>query len=178
MSTAMSAAASRTERRRDATKRQILNALDDASSSSSYSNHKPAEYLVSHLDGTNASHIQGLIQDLSKKVSQQQNVLVSEAATGKKEQLGTHVIHMMKLSSRVKKMTVREFNQEYKCNLLESIMTAVNTAGGKKRIRPITTTTTTAVSTSTELETPAPHRLAKAAEATPSRTVQRGEQVL
>ena len=174
----MSAAASRTERRRDATKRQILNALDDASSSSC-SNHKPAEYLVSHLDGTNASHIQGLIQDLSEKVSRQQNVLVSEAATGKKEQLGTHVIHMMKLSSRVKKMTVREFNQEYKCNLLESIMTTVNTAGGKKRIRPITTTTTTtAPASTTELETPAPHRLAKAAQATPSRTVKRGEQVL
>ena len=165
-------AAGRTERRRDATKRQILNALDDASS---HSSNKPAEYLVSQLDGTNPAHIQGLIQDLSEKVSQQQHVLSSEAATGKKEQLGTHVLHMMKLSTRVKKMTVRDFNQEYKCNLLESI-TAIS-MGGKKRIRPITTTTTS-TTTSSELETPAPYKHGRAAQATPSRTVKRGEQVL
>jgi len=174
MSATHLSAAGRTERRRDATKRQILNALGDDASCSSNTN-KPAEYLVSQLDGTNATHIQNLIQDLSQKVSQQQHALSCEAATGKKEQLGTHVMAMMKLSSKVKKMTVAEFNREYKCNLLEKISSSTSMGGNKKRIRPIATNTTT------EMETPAPHKLTKGAsvaQATPSRTVKRGEQVL
>jgi hypothetical protein len=48
-------------------------------------------------------------------------VLVSEAADGIKEQL---------VMRDTKKMTIREFNQEHKCNLLESIM---NVGGENKR---------------------------------------------
>lgn len=158
---------SRSERRRDATKRQIMGALDD---NSSLASNKPAEFLVKDLDGSNAAQVKLLLQDLRDKVLQQQQVLSSEAQTGKKEQLGTHLCGMMKLSTKIKKMTVAEFNEKYKCNLLQLVTSHIGTAG-TKRMRP--------TDNNKDLETPAPTKFACGkAQATPSRTVARGEAIL
>jgi len=169
----MSTTSSRIERRRDAAKRQIMGALDDNSSAAS-SSHKPAEFLVKNLDGSNAAQVKLLLQDLGEKVMQHQQVLAAEAQRGKKEQLGSHLCSMMKLSSGVKKMTVRDFNQQYKCNLIELVTTNSTAVGGKKRIRP----TNNNNDADKDLETPAPVKFPAKAQATPSRTVARGEAIL
>ena len=164
---------SRTERRRDATKRQIMGALDDDDNKNAATNtHKPAEFLVKSLDGSSASQVKLLLEDLREKVVQQQQVLSAEAQTGKKEQLGSHYSGMMKLPKSIKKMTVREFDQQHKCNLLQLITSVTNnTMTGKKRIRP---------TTGKDLETPAPMSKVAGGKAitTPSRTVRRGEAIL
>lgn len=160
----------RTERRRDATKRQIMGALKDDKNdehSTASSSHKPAEFLYkSSIDGSNPSQVKLLIEDLREKVIQQQELLKTQAETGKKEQLGSFLCGMVKLSSRNKHQTVKEFNKEHNCNLLEILGNSGVGAAGKKRIRP-----------NLELETPAPV-ISKKAQATPSRTVARGEAVL
>lgn len=166
---------SRSERRRDATKRQIMGALnnDDASSTASSLHHKPAEFLCKTLEGCNASQVKLLLQDLREKVLHQQQILSAEAQTGKKEQLGAHFAGMMQISSRIKKMTVAEFNQQHQCNLLQllQVHTLQNNGKGKKRIR-------TENINKNDLETPAPTKLSSKAQATPSRTVVRGEAIL
>ena len=160
---------SRSERRRDATKRQIMGALDDNSSHASSCN-KPAEFLVKDLDGSNAAQVKLLLQDLRDKVLQQQQILASEAQTGKKEQLGVHLCGMMKLSTKIKKMTVAEFNATYKCNLLDLVTSNMGSAG-TKRTRP------TNNNNNKDLETPAPTSR-NVVQATPTRTVRRGEAIL
>lgn len=159
---------SRSERRRDETKRQIMGALKDSDDtvSTASSLHKPAEFLVKSLDGSNPDQVKLLIQDLREKVQQQQTALKAEAATGKKEQLGSHFAGMLKIPTKVKKMTVREFNKTHKCDLLQLVTSSM---GGKKRVRPIS---------KKDLETPAPTKLPGKAQATPSRTVKRGEALL
>ena len=121
---------------------------------------KPLQFVVpKDLIPTDPHHIRALLEDLQKEVHDRQQLLTAEAQTGKQEQQQAYSCGMLKLSKAVKKMTVRDFNKAHNCNLLELI---TSRAGKKKR---------------KDLETPAPTRC-KAAMATPSRTVKRGEAIL
>ena len=157
---------SRTERRQDAAKRQIMGVLQDSNKPidrASVSTLKPSKFVLDeNLDGSKPEQIQLLVDDLKKEMlDRQKSFLTAEAQTGKQEQHHAYCTGMLKISKSIKKMTVREFNKAHNCNLLELIST--NT--GKKR--PLNKT----------METPAPAMRGRAA-ATPTRTVARGEALL
>lgn len=156
---------SRTERRQDAAKRQIMGVLHDSNKPidrASASTLKPSKFVLdANLNGAKPEHIQLLVDDLKKEMlDRQKSFLTAEAQTGKQEQHHAYCTGMLKISKSLKKMTVRDFNKAHNCNLLELLTANV----GKKR--PLKAT-----------ETPAPAMRGKAA-ATPTRTVARGEALL
>jgi hypothetical protein len=177
-----SSTSSNRERRQEAAKRQIMGVLQDesnqqrhdvdSSSSSSaavVSTSKPfgaAPFVLDKdVDGTKPEQIQFMVDDLRKQMLDRQQVLTTEAQTGKQQQTDAYFSGMFKMSKSLKKMTVRDFNEAHNCSLLE-LLSMTNDVVGKKR--PLVA-----------METPAPStmRAGKAA-ATPSRTVARGEAIL
>lgn len=156
---------SRTERRQEAAKRQIMGVLHECNKpmdSTTFSTLKPSQFVLDeNLNGAEPEQIQLLVDDLKKEMlDRQKSFLTAEAQTGKQEQHHAYCTGMLKISKSLKKMTVRDFNKAHNCNLLELLSTNV----GKKR--PLKA-----------METPAPTMQGKAA-ATPSRTVARGEALL
>lgn len=162
------------ERRQEAAKRQIMGVLQDESnrlhdvdsSAAVVSTSKPFRVvpfvLDKDVDGTKPEQIQFMVDDLRKQMLDRQQVLTTEAQTGKQEQTDAYFSGMFKVSKSLKKMTVRDLDKTHNCSLLELLSTNVV---GKKR--PLVA-----------METPAPSTMRGKAAATPSRTVARGEAIL
>jgi len=107
----------------------------------------------------NKNHLLAYLQDAHECLDSKKNELTKHVLKAKQELKQTHGAGMLKLSKAVKKMTIRDFNAQYDCNLLD-IFATTNT--NKKRIR-------------TELETPAAKKTSNCVPNTVTRTVQRGE---
>lgn len=160
----------RTERRLAATKRKIMGELQEVDPADENANSSHCGGVVSKdLDGTNPDQVRLLLEDLDLHLKQKQEIITADMETGKQEQQQLYFSGMMKLKKDVKKMTVRDFNAQYNCDLLQMLKDVASCAVmGKKR-------------THMDMETPAPGKGSKKAIMTPStrsRTVRKGEPVL
>ena len=142
-----------TSTRMDANKRHIMGVLSN-------NNNIISSINTDLIEMRTKDHLDAFLQDAQEQFESQKETLATEAQKAKQVLKQTHVSGMLKLTKGVKKMTIREFNQHYKCNLLELFS---GHAPAKKRFR-------------TELETPAPKKMnLKNVPNTLTRTVQRGE---
>ena len=118
----------------DANKRQIMGVLSDNSNSSSSSS----------VNLRKKDHLVAFLQDAHDQLETEKDKLTNETNKAKQELKQTHAAGMLKLAKSIKKMTIREFNQQYNCNLLEVVFAnrSIVPSNAKKRIR-------------NELETPA-----------------------
>jgi uncharacterized protein YaaQ len=146
----------RSDRVREATKRQIIGGFMDAGAGDS------------NIVGTNCEHVSALMEDIKAQFNQRLEALQADVTASKNNQQQVYASSMVKLSKNVKRMKVREFNALYKCSLLELIRSICDEKGQfatatKKRDRM-------------EVETPsAAVRRSNRNLETPSRTLRRGE---
>ena len=107
----------RQERRREATKRQIMG--------------------VFRNNGNSSDMAALAIAELKQQYQQRIEVLKTELDTSKSKQQQVMAAGMVKLSKTIKNMPVREFNALYKCDLLKLVQAVRDEqeAGNKKRSR-------------------------------------------
>mmetsp|Transcript_2624 Transcript_2624/g.4087 ORF Transcript_2624/g.4087 Transcript_2624/m.4087 type:complete len:247 (-) Transcript_2624:3288-4028(-) len=158
----------RNERRLAATKRTIMGELQDVDPADENINSSHGGVVSKDLDGANPDQVRLLLEDLGHHLKQKQEIITADMETGKQEQQQVYFSGMMKLKKDVKKMTVRDFNSQNNCDLLQMLKEVASCAAmGKKR-------------THMDMETPAPAKGRKKALMTPgtrSRTARKGEQV-
>jgi uncharacterized protein YaaQ len=146
----------RSERVREATKRQVMGGFMDGDGGDS------------NIVGTNCEHVSALMEDIKAQFNQRLESLQGDVTASKNTQQQVYASAMVKLSKNVKRMKVREFNALYKCSLLDIIRSICEDQGPlaaatKKRDRM-------------EVETPsAAVRRSSRNLQTPSRTLRRGE---
>ena len=145
-----------TSTRMDANKRHIMGVL----SNNNNNNISSSGCNTDLIEMRTKEHLDAFLLEAQELFESQKETLMTEAQKAKQLLKQTHVSGMLKLTKGVKKMTIREFNQHYKCHLLDLFS---GQAPAKKRVR-------------TELETPAPKKMDwKNVPNTLTRTVQRGE---
>ena len=93
---------------RTATKRQILGNFSGQSGNDD----------SSKIDGSNAHHVRLVIDGMQEKYDQIVSDLKSDLEDNKLEQGECLSTGLMKLTKSVRSMSVRDFNRQYKCNLL------------------------------------------------------------
>lgn len=91
---------------RTATKRQILGNFSGQTNDSS------------KIDGSKADHVKIVIDGMQEKYDQIVADLKSELEDNKMEQENCLASGLIKLSKNIRNMSVRDFNRQYKCNLL------------------------------------------------------------
>ena len=147
----------------DANKRQIMGVLSDVSNSNSSSSNSSSSVNLRKKD-----HLVAFLQDAHDQLETEKDKLTNETNKAKQELKQIHVAGMLKLAKSIKKMTIREFNQQYNCNLLEDVFAPGSTvpSNAKKRIR-------------NELETPVAKKInLNQVPNTLTRTIHRGEALL
>lgn len=120
---------------------------------------------TSNFVGTNRDHVTTLIEELRQQFQQRLKALKSELVASKHEQQQVLASAMVKLPKRIKNMSVREFNSEFNCDLVNMVKAVREEDVSKKRDRDAT-------------ETPSPMRQGGVKLQTASRTVRRGEAIL
>ena len=91
---------------RTATKRQILGNFSGQANDSST------------IDGSKADHVRIVIDGMQEKYDQIVADLKSDLEDNKMEQENCLASGLIKLSKNIRNMSVRDFNRQYKCNLL------------------------------------------------------------
>ena len=134
----MPALRTRTERLREATKKNIVGVLMDATNNSSTTNEnsnssssmtKPTTTnSAAVVDGSNETHIFMLVEDLQKGLTRQVDNIKTDMMTCQQEQLQAHYSGLMKIPKMTREMTIADFNQKYNCNLLEVLQSVRNNA--------------------------------------------------
>ena len=138
------------------------------------------------VDGSNPQHIQMMIKDLQQKYDQMVLFLRSEMENCNLESEAALSTGMMKLPKDVRKMTVKDFNQHYSCDLLALLKSK---DGVRKSNKKKASATAAAVSEHaaaaaagqkrdyqhSSMETPAPRKRGQDVPATAVRTARRGE---
>ena len=115
------APAARTERHREATKRQIMGVLMDSTNNGVAESSSPAtgKGNDSNISSGEKNRVNLMIQDLQKGFDRHLESIKADIATWKQEQLQAHYSGMMKIPKATRQMTVKEFNEKYNCNLLD-----------------------------------------------------------
>jgi len=118
------------------------------------------------IDGSNADHVQALLEDLEIRRNQIVALLRTELADNKLQQEEALSAGLMKLPKAIRQMTVREFNQAQGCDIISVLKSkdGVQLAPPKKRDFNMTV-----------LETPAPRSRNGHAPNSILRTARRGE---
>jgi hypothetical protein len=107
----------RTERFREATKRQIMGVLMDSTNGNN--GVEPSSSSGKLKDMTNENRVSLMVQDLQKGLDRQLDGIKADVATWKQEQVQAHYSGMMKIPKATRQLTVKEFNEKYNCNLLD-----------------------------------------------------------
>ena len=94
---------------RTATKRQILG---------NFSGETGGKNDGSKIDGTDKDHVRLVIEGLQRRYDQTVADLKSELEDNKLDQGECLSTGIIKISTNVRKLSVRDFNRQYKCNLL------------------------------------------------------------
>jgi hypothetical protein len=98
---------------RTATKRQILGNFTSKSGESSSTSSSSLK-----MDGSNADHIRSMIEGLQEKHDQMIAFLKSDLDDCKLEQEEVLSTGLIKLPKSVRNMSIKDFNQQYSCDLL------------------------------------------------------------
>jgi uncharacterized protein YaaQ len=88
----------RSERVREATKRQVMGGFMDGGAGES------------NIVGTNCEHVSALMEDIKAQFNQRLESLQGDVTASKNNQQQVYASAMVKLSKNVKRMKVREFN--------------------------------------------------------------------
>jgi len=178
----------RTDRLREATKRQIVGVLTDTTNSTTAfsPNSNNADSSVkqvptqNQIDGTNERHIQMLIEDMQNALNKQLASIKMISVECQQDQLQAYASALMKIPKTIRQLSVAEFNDKYKCNMLDILKTARSSTAITDKAPPAKTTAMTAAACGKRergLETPAPYRNSRpmTTPTTAVRTVRKGE---
>jgi hypothetical protein len=151
------------------TKRNMMGAFapgpGESSTASSFSNSSSMM-----IDGADPETVRLLFEDIKAKLDKKLEVLETSLMTAQQKITNEYSMQMVKLPKSVKQMTIRDFNKNHGCNLLEILRRSdgvvVSTSSLKRSLPPVA-------------ETPAPRsRTQQQVPGSILRTVKRGEQVL
>ena len=146
--------------------------------------------LPGEFDGTDPETIRLIMDDIAKEIDKRKegvSVLSDQALSEQQEAL---FLGRMKIESKFRRMTVRDFNANFSCNIIAEVKEALDAkrgeaCGGKKRDRPGPGNTGGSRGVGQigvgkmNLETPAVKpRCVASAPGTAMRTVKRGEEIM
>ena len=154
---------------RTATKRQILG---------NFSGQPGGNNDSSKIDGTNIHHVRLMIDGMQEKHDQMVAFLKSDLEDNKLEQAECLSTGLIKLSKSVRNMSVRDFNRQYKCDLLALLKSKDGVVLSGASLPAAGKPPTMDINKKRCYETPAPRMQRPAQLNTIMRTARRGEDLL